>query len=225
MKSARFIGVAGGSCSGKTLFARRLGDALAMRARGGGGDERTGDGGLDSAAAGCAIVSIDSYYFGLADAAPEAIERYNFDDPAALDHELLADHLSRLASGHAADVPVYDFSTHTRAGDVRRIEPAGFVIVEGLFSLYWDDVRAALDIKVIIDLPHDECLARRIERDTWERGRPREEIIRRYETMARPMYDEYVLPSRSHADVVVDGKRPVVESIETVLRVVDEGPR
>ena len=221
MKRVRFIGVAGGSCSGKTLLARCLGDALGVRTRRDGGMRC--DGGLDGAAAGCAIVSIDSYYLGLADAGPEVIERYNFDDPAALDHELLAGHLSRIASGHAVDIPVYDFSTHTRTGRVRRIEPVGFVIVEGLFSLYWDDVRAALDVKVFIDVPHDECLGRRIERDARERGRPREEIIRRYETMARPMYDEYVLPSRSHADVVVDGMCPVVESVERVLRVVDEG--
>ncbi len=213
MKSKRFIGIAGGSCSGKTVLAERLGIRLL--------DLEVGRGGEGSEVRECPVISIDSYYLGLADATGAEIERYNFDDPAALDHDLLVQHLSLLASGRPADIPVYDFSTHLRTSRVRRVELSAFVIVEGLFSLYWDDVRALFDTKVFIDVPHEVCLARRIERDTRDRGRPRDEVIRRYDTMARPTYDQNVLPSRSHADVVVDGTRPVDESVDRVMSVIE----
>ena len=192
-----FIGIAGGSCSGKTTLAHHVAQRLAER--------------------GAALISIDSYYRGLTSAASAAIERYNFDDPAALDCDLLIRHLADLAAGRSVDRPVYDFRTHMRTDRTERIDPVSFVIVEGLFPLYWEKVRDLMDTKVFIEVSHEVCLARRLQRDTVERARPREEVIRRYNEMARPMYEKYVLPSRHYADVIVDGEPPVEESVAMVL--------
>ncbi len=198
MERVYFIGVAGGSCSGKTTLAcglaRRLGES------------------------GTAQICIDSYYHRLSPEARRDIDRYNFDHPDALDRELLVDHLRTLARGETIEKPVYDFTTHTRTGRVEGVGPVPFVIVEGLFPLYWDAVRALLGTKVFIEAPHDVCLRRRLERDAAQRGRPREEVIRRYNEMARPMYEKYVLPSRRYADVVVDGERLSEEGVAAVLR-------
>ena len=196
-KRPYFVGIAGGSCSGKTTLARNVTRGL--------GESRA------------ALISIDSYYHGLASATPEDIERYNFDDPDALDHDLLARHLQELAAGRAVNIPVYDFRTHTRTDRVTCVRPVAHVIVEGLFPLYWGKVRDLMDTKAFIEVSHEVCLERRLQRDTVERARPREEVIRRYNEMARPMYEKYVLPSKRYADVVVDGKRPVEESAATVL--------
>lgn len=201
MKRVYFIGIAGGSCSGKTTLARELARRL--------GEPHV------------ACIAIDSYYRGLPDRRPETIEKHNFDDPQALDHELLVAQLTALAEGSAVDVPVYDFVNHKRTSGTERVRPLPFVIVEGLFPLYWETVRDMMHTKVFVEAEHDVCLERRLRRDASERGRPREEVIRRYNDMARPMYEKYVLPSRRHADVVVDGERPVEEAASRVMRHVD----
>ena len=198
MNGVYFIGVAGGSCSGKTTLSREVASRLG-----------TGD---------VACIASDSYYRGLPDGTRRTVEQYNFDHPEALDHELLVLHLNSLAKGTPADVPVYDFVTHTRTARTDRVEPVPYVIVEGLFPLYWQSVRVLMDTKVFIEAPHDVCLERRLRRDALERGRPREEVIRRYNEMARPMYDKYVLPSKRFADVVVDGGRSVEGSTALVMR-------
>jgi uridine kinase len=197
-KRPYFIGIAGGSCAGKTTVSAELAKRF--------GVERT------------VRISIDSYYLGPASSAPDIVDQFNFDDPSALDDGLLREHLGRLSRGLAVDIPVYDFSTHTRTGEVTRVGPASFVILEGLFPLYWDNVREFLDTKVFIDVPHETCLARRLERDTRERGRPREEVIHRYNDMARPMFEDYVFPTRGFADVVVDGEQPTRESVTAIMK-------
>lgn len=202
VKRPFFIGIAGGSCSGKTTIARGVVERLTPP--------------------GAALISIDSYYHGLVLAAPEDIERYNFDDPLALDHTLLVSHLRELAAGRPVDIPIYDFKTHRRTERVERVAPVAYIVVEGLFPLYWEEIRALLRTGVFVDVPHTTCLERRLSRDVVERGRPREEVIRRFNEMARPMYEKHVLPSRQFADVVVDGERPVTESVEAVLNDVRE---
>lgn len=204
MNRSYFIGIAGGSCSGKTTLARHLA-------------RRLGDGDT-------AIISIDSYYRGLVSADRVEIDAFNFDDPNALDLEFLVHQLGELAGGRSIDRPVYDFKTHTRNDRVERVDPVRFVVVEGLFPLYWDAVRELMNTRVFIEVSHDLCLGRRLARDVIERGRPREEVIRRYNEMARPSYDRYVLPSKRYADVVVHGERPVEESVERVMKHV-EGKR
>ncbi|MBP2681798.1 MAG: uridine kinase, partial [Candidatus Krumholzibacteriota bacterium] len=198
MERVYFIGVAGGSCSGKTTLACELGRRL--------GETES------------ACISVDSYYRGLSAAERQDLDRYNFDHPDALDHDLLVDHLRGLSRGETIEKPVYDFTTHTRTERIEPLGPVRFVIVEGLFPLHWDAVRALLGTKVFIDAPHDVCLSRRLARDTAERGRPREEVIRRYNEMARAMYERFVLPSKRYADVVVNGERLREEGVAAVMR-------
>lgn len=195
------IGLAGGSCSGKTTLARhlatRLGEEQAVR------------------------IGLDSYYYDLGHLSAEAIAAHNFDDPAALDRPLLFNQVEMLAAGETIEKPVYDLETHTRGGEPERIEPHRFVIIEGLFTLYWDDVRRHLKLGVFIDASHHVCLARRLARDQQERARTREEITHRYENHVTPMFDRHVYPTRRHADLVVDGTAPTADSVELILHIID----
>ncbi|MEJ2720971.1 MAG: uridine kinase [bacterium] len=202
MRRPYLTGIAGGSCSGKTTLAVALAERL--------GTNRT------------ARVSIDSYYHGRTSAELEGVAQYNFDEPSALDHELLIQHIRDLSRGLSVAVPIYDFENHRRTERISRVDPMPHVILEGLFSLYWDDVRSYLGTKVFIDIPHHISLARRLKRDTHERGRPGEDVIRRYNHMARPMFDKYVLPTRGLADVVVDGEKPAAESTAAIVEHIEK---
>lgn len=188
------IGIAGPSGAGKTLLASTL--AATLQAP---------------------IVSLDSYYLDLGHLPFKERARTNFDAPAALDRDLLAAHLAALAAGRDIDVPVYDFTRHARATAVERVRAAGFAIVEGLFALHWADVHELFGTKVYIEAPDDVCFARRLDRDTRERGRSPESVHAQYAETVRPMAALYIRPSREAADVVVSGLDPVAASVESVL--------
>lgn len=185
-KKLYMIGIAGPSCSGKTELARRLAGLLSASAP--------------------AVISMDSYYRNLSALDPEERARCNFDVPEALDLGLLAQHLRILARGEGVDKPVYQFLTHTHAPQGERVEPGEFIIVEGLFALYWEEVRELLGTRVFIDVDDDVCLSRRLARDTRERGRSAESILAQYTETVRPMSERYILPTRRFADVVVSGE-------------------
>lgn len=191
------IGIAGPSCSGKTELARRLVKLFSATAP--------------------AVVSLDAYYRDLSVLCPEERAQCNFDIPGALDRELLAEHLRTLAHGEGIDRPVYLFSTHTRSPRRERVEPGAFVIVEGLFALYWEEVRGLLDTKVFVALEDSVCLSRRLARDTRERGRSPESVFVQYTETVRPMNERYVLPTRRFADVVVSGGGTLEESSAAVM--------
>jgi uridine kinase len=197
MTKPHLIGIAGASCSGKTTLASHLVGELS--------------------ADGAVCIVLDSYYYDLSDRSPDEIDGYNLDEPAALESDLLIRHMQALAGGRAIDKPVYDHKTHTRAARSERVEPVPFVFIEGLFTLYWPDLRDALGTAVFIDATHDVCLRRRIERDRNQRGRTREEVTRRYNTMVAPMYDRHVLPTREFADLILDGTLPTIEAATQVI--------
>ena len=188
------IGIAGPSCSGKSELARRLAQQLSAP-----------------------VMSLDSYYIDLAHLPLEERARTNFDDPASLDEEVLTRQLRQLAAGEAIARPVYDFARHTRSAEVERVEPARFVVVEGLFTLHWPAVRALLDTKVYIDVQDAVCLERRLERDVRERGRTPESVRAQYATTVRPMAERYIHPTRRYAEVVVSGVAPLEISAAAVL--------
>ncbi len=192
MDRAYLIGIAGPSGCGKTTLA----GALARR--------------LGSAT----LLALDSYYHDQS-GVPEA--HIEVDVPEALDHRLFVAHLRHLAAGRAIERPVYDYATHTRATRGVQIAPARYVIIEGLFTLHWEAVRALLDTLVFVDADHDTCLGRRIHRDTHERGRSEASVIEMYEAKVRPNCERYVNPSRAHADLVVSGLDPIEESVEAVV--------
>ncbi|MGP8252907.1 MAG: uridine kinase [Terracidiphilus sp.] len=193
------IGIAGCSGSGKTTLATELARTL----RG-------------------IHFHLDNYYLDLGHLPFEQRTRQNFDDPALIESPLLAEHVAALAHGEAIDRPVYDFATYTRVNDrTERVEPAPFLIVEGLFALYYPAVLPLYQLRVYIDTPDELCFERRLKRDIEERGRTPESVKKQYETTVRPSSLAFVRPSASHADLVVDGTGALdwkVERVVTELR-------
>ena len=194
------IGIGGPSCSGKSYLAAHIAEKL-----------------------GAAQFALDSYYLELNHLSLVQRAHWNFDAPEALDSATLIRHVAQLARGEAIDRPVYDFTTHTRTGETKRLEPREFIIVEGLFALLWEDVRKLLGTKVFVDLGSQACLERRIERDIRERGRTRESVLEQYETTVLPMAQRYVHPTRAHADLVVTGDDDIASEVAAVLAHVSAG--
>ena len=199
------IGIAGASCSGKTTLATRLAERLPQGPP--------------------TIISLDSYYRDLSHMTPDERAAWNFDAPEALDGNLLFQHMRALLGGATVEKPVYDFSTHTRTPRTERVSPSAFIIIEGLFVLYWQEARALLRTKVFIAAPHEVCLARRIARDVRERGRTEESVRAQYAATVRPMYEKYCEPTARFADLQVSGEEPIDDVAETVLRRVGMTPQ
>lgn len=190
------IAVAGPSCSGKSELSKALQTKLKAP-----------------------VLGLDSYYREFAHLPLEQRARMNFDEPASLDQNLLIAQVRSLGEGRAIEKPVYDFSRHTRSGEVERIEPAGYVIVEGLFALYWPELRELYGTSVFIDVDDAVCYQRRLERDVRERARTPESVNVQYNTMVRPMAERYILPTRAWADVVVSGVEPLERTSAAVLAI------
>ncbi len=176
------IGVAGGTCSGKTTVSERLAELA-------GGDH-------------LALIKLDSYY--VRRTRPPGVVRTltNYDHPDAFDWQLLNDHLAALAAGAAVPVPIYDYTVDDRSEEVRMVHPAPIVVVEGILVLYEPQLRERFDLRVYIDTDADLRLIRRLERDVRERGRTPESIIAQYLATVRPSHEQFVEPSKRHADVI-----------------------
>ncbi len=177
------IGVAGGSGSGKTTVAERLAGLIGERS--------------------LALLRLDAYYCDNGHLPLEARAAINYDHPDAFDWKLLIDHVDALAAGDPVDVPVYDFATYERSPERTRIEPARVVVVEGILVLYDADLRERFDLKVYVDTDADVRFIRRLERDVTERERSLESVIEQYLTTVRPSHDQFIEPSKRHADVIV----------------------
>jgi uridine kinase len=177
------IGVAGGTGSGKTTVSSAILDRV-------GRDE-------------IAYLQHDSYYRDRSFLPPEERANANFDHPHALESELLAQHLRALKAGHAVDVPLYDFTTHTRRHETVRVEPRKVILVEGILIFAEKALRELMDIKVFVDTDADVRFIRRLQRDISERGRTVESVIRQYTETVRPMHLEFVEPSKRYADIIV----------------------
>lgn len=192
-----FIGLAGGSGSGKTTIAEELVDRLAGRVT---------------------ILHHDAYYRNRVDLSFEERTKVNYDHPDSLETELLIAHLESLRSGQAIDHPLYDFAQHLRSEETEQIEPARVVIVEGILVLSDPRLRSELDLKIFVDTDPDLRLARRIERDINERGRTVDSVIQQYFSTVRPMHIEFVDPSRRYADLIIpEGFNPAAVATVTEL--------
>lgn len=176
------IGVAGGTCSGKTTVSERLAELA----------------GHDS----LALIKLDSYYIERTHQPFEERVQANYDHPDAFDWQLLNDHLAALAAGASVPVPVYDYAIHDRSGECRTVHPARIVVVEGILVLYENQLRERFDLKVYIDTDADLRLIRRLRRDVAERGRTPESIIAQYLDTVRPAHEQFIEPSKRHADVI-----------------------
>lgn len=163
------------------------------------------------------MLSLDHYYRDLSHLPLEARARSNFDDPSALEHDLLIAQVAQLSNGRTIAVPTYDFSMHTRTGQTQPFQPAPFVIVEGLFTLHWPELRDLLGTRVYVEMTDDVCLQRRQERDVHERGRTPESVVEQFRATVAPMAKRYVRPTQRHAHVVVVGSALIREEVDRVL--------
>ncbi|MBQ3368806.1 uridine kinase [bacterium] len=179
-----FIGIAGGSGSGKTTVAKNIKQAFSN-------DERV------------VIIEMDSYYKDLSGKTLAEREKNNYDIPDAIDFPLLRQQLADLKANKAVKKPIYDFVTHSRKQETELIEPADIIVLEGIMTFHDEKVRNMLDIKFFVDTDADIRLMRRIRRDMEQRGRSFEEIRERYFTMVRPAYRDFVKPTMRFADLVI----------------------
>ena len=177
------IGISGGTGSGKTTVARRILE--------------------DVNVAEVIYLQQDSYYRNLGDMPLELRHQINFDHPDALDNELFVNHIKALRAGESIDMPVYDFTTHTRRNDTIHIEPKPILIVEGILIFVDPVLRELMEIKIFVDTPDDVRFIRRLRRDVNERGRSAESVINQYLETVRPMHQQFVEPSKRHADVII----------------------
>ena len=177
------IGIAGGTGSGKSTVARKIADGLPA----------------DSVA----VIDHDSYYRDRSDLTYEARTTLNYDHPDALDNELLVQHLESLRAGRGVDVPNYDFKTHARLAERRRVEPPRILIVEGILVFVEERVRSLLDVKIFVDTDADIRVFRRVRRDLEQRGRTFQQVREQYYATVRPMHLQFVEPSKRWADLIV----------------------
>ena len=189
------LAVAGASGSGKSTLAAELARTL-------GGQH----------------FSLDSYYRDLAHLPFEERTRKNFDDPAMIDVALLTRHLTALAEGREIARPVYDFAAYTTVpGKAESFLPGRLVVVEGLFTLYFPELRPLYQLSVFVDTPDDICFARRLKRDVEERGRVAESVRQQYDATVRPCGIAFVRPLVDFADLVIDGSDPLDYKVELVM--------
>ncbi len=185
MQSPLIIAISGASGSGKSLFTENLLNAFSEQGRP------------------VQVLREDHYYRAQDHLAMAEREKNNYDHPNAFEHELLKTHLQALREGKAIAYPHYCFKTHTRLPDTETLAPAPVIILEGIMLLAITDLLPLFDVKIFIDTPLDICLMRRMMRDVKERGRTLESVAKQYEETVKPMYHQFIEPSRFTADVVV----------------------
>jgi uridine kinase len=177
------IGIAGGSGSGKTTVAQEI-------------LQRVGP-------ARIAFLQHDSYYKDLSGLPPTQRAEVNFDHPNSLETDLLIQHIAALRDGKAVEVPIYDFSTHSRTDRTFTVQPRGVILVEGILIFTEASLREMFNVKIFVDTDSDMRFIRRLERDLAERGRTTESVIKQYQSTVRPMHLEFVEPSKRYADVII----------------------
>jgi uridine kinase len=189
------VGIAGCSGSGKTTLALELARAL---------------GGIH--------FHLDNYYLDLGHMPFSERILQNFDDPGLIESALLAAQVAELSRGKAVERPIYDFSTYTRVvGKTERIVAGPYLVVEGLFALYYSELLPLYNLRVYVDTPDALCFERRLTRDTVERGRTPESVRMQYEATVRPSSIQFVRPSAVHAELSVDGRDALDWKVELVM--------
>lgn len=186
----------GGSGAGKTTLVWGLADRL----------------GAD-----VSVLWFDEYYHDLVHLTPDERALVNYDHPDSLDVDLLVSHLDGLLAGRPAEVPVYDFTTHTRTGTTRRVDPRPVIVVDGILVLAFPVIRERLDVSVFVEAPAEVRLARRLDRDVRERGRTPESVRTQFAATVAPMHDAFVSPCRDLADLTLDGQGDLVANLGLIV--------
>ena len=186
LKSERpvIIGIAGGSGSGKTTIANEIYNQLHQNDR-------------------ILTITQDSYYKDNDDLSMDERQKINYDHPDAFDMELLVDQLKELMSYNPVEMPVYDFTAHTRSKKTIHTEPADIIILEGILVLADEKLRNLMDIKVFVDTDEDIRFIRRLQRDTEQRGRTVNSVIEQYLETVKPMYNQFIEPTKRYANIIV----------------------
>jgi uridine kinase len=199
------IAIVGASASGKSLFAQTIYDELLP----------------ELGANNIAIIKEDCYYRAQDHLNINERELINYDHPDAFEHQLLAQHLTQLSQQKAINIPSYSYTVHTRLAETKEQSPAKVILVEGILLLEDEQLRNLFDIKIFMDIPLDVCLLRRIKRDMIERERSLESITQQYMETVRPMYYQYIEPSKAYSDIIITqgGKnRMAIEVLKAKIR-------
>ena len=194
------IGIGGCSGSGKTTLAAELATQLDAT-----------------------LFPLDLYYRDLSHFPLDSRHKLNFDHPDSLESELIIEHVRALADGQPINRPVYDFATHSRVPNkFDAITPASVVIVEGILALHYAELLPLYTFSIYVNAPHDVCLTRRIHRDITERGRTEQSVRDQFAATARPMADQFVVPSAPRANLTVEGTDALDWSVEQVFRALQQ---
>ncbi len=197
--SCVIIAIAGASASGKSLLAQTVYKELR---------EELNIEDVD-------IISEDSYYKDQSHLSMSQRIKTNYDHPKSMDHSLLLEHLKDLKKGKTVNVPQYDYVEHTRKQNYTKFEGKGVIILEGILLLTDEKIREEVDMSIFVDAPLDICLIRRLKRDMEERGRSMDSVISQYKQTVRPMFLQFIEPSKQYADIIVPrgGKNRVAISV------------
>ncbi|MFQ2094646.1 MULTISPECIES: uridine kinase [Aeromonas] len=185
--SCVIIGIAGASASGKSLIAQTIYEELVA----------------ELGAGEIGVISEDCYYKDQSHLTMEERVKTNYDHPSSMDHSLLVEHLGSLLKGEGVEIPQYSYSEHTRMSEVTRFAPRKVIILEGILLLTDNRLRDLMDASIFMDTPLDICLLRRLVRDVQERGRTMDSVLKQYQKTVRPMFMQFIDPSKQYADVIV----------------------
>ena len=181
------IAIAGASASGKSLIASTIYKELK--------EELSSDD--------IGIISEDAYYKDQTHLTMEERVKTNYDHPNSMDHHLLVEHLRQLKQGEAIEIPEYDYSQHNRKTTTKNFAPKKIIILEGILLLTDEEIRNEINVSIFVDAPLDICFIRRLQRDMVERGRTMETVIAQYRKTVRPMFLQFIEPSKQYADIIV----------------------
>lgn len=200
-KNTIIIGISGASASGKSLLANTIVNEL--------GSEQV------------VIISEDAYYKDHSNMPFEERANINYDHPDAFDHQLLLQHLLELQQGKSIEVPIYNHSLHIREKETRRIGRHAIIVLEGILLFVERQLRELMDIRIFMETSLDICLIRRLKRDIKERGRSLDSVLKQYEDTVRPMYLQFIDPSKRYADLIVPrggNNRIAIDMIKAKMR-------
>ena len=182
-KYAILIGIAGGTGSGKTSIAKAIAS--------------------DFGKSEVALIEQDAYYRDLSDLTMEKRSVVNFDHPDAVDFDFMELQLNELIQGNNVNIPIYDFTTHTRKNETQFVEKHRIIILEGILTLFHQEIRDMMDIKIYVETADDIRIIRRIKRDMEKRERTFNSIIEQYYNTVRPMHIQFVEPTKKYADIII----------------------
>ena len=195
--SSIFVGIAGGSCSGKTTLVKSVEEQLGFSV---------------------ARLAFDSYYCDQGHLPLKERALVNYDHPDSLDVDLFIDDIRMLRRGFDISSPVYDFATHTRSEKITEISMSEIILIDGILLLAFSEICDLLDLKIFVSAPKDIRLERRILRDVAERGRTAQQAHTQFLETVQPMHAQFVEPSKKNADLILDGVGDVKEMAQTIER-------